>query len=226
MSTLILPPQAVQAGLAVDIAAFAMHDGELQVLLVERGSLPHVRSWALPGGFVHLGEELGEAALRELRVKTSVELEPRLLEQFYTFGAVARDPRGRVVSVAHMAVLPHGTVRVSGGGTALGAGWFPAHTPPPLAFDHQDILNHAIDRLQIRLEYALLALEFLPEAFTLPELQGVYEAILNKRLDKRNFRKRLLSQGVLTTSGERRSGVGRPAQLYRKASRVRIPGTL
>jgi 8-oxo-dGTP diphosphatase len=123
-------------------------------------------------------------------------------------------------------VLPHGTVRVTGGGNALGAGWFPAHTPPTLAFDHQDILNRAIDRLQIRLEYALLALEFLPDTFTLPELQGVYEAILNKRLDKRNFRKRLLSQGVLTTSGERRSGVGRPAQLYRKASRVRIPGTL
>lgn len=226
MSTLILPPQAVQAGLAVDIAAFAMHDGELQVLLVERGSLPHARSWALPGGFVHLNEELGEAALRELRTKTSVELEPRLLEQFYTFGAVARDPRGRVVSVAHMAVLPHGTVHVSGGGSVLGAGWFPAHAPPKLAFDHHDILRRAIDRLQIRLEYALLALEFLPEAFTLPELQGVYEAVLNRQLDKRNFRKRLLSQGVLTTSGERRSGVGRPAQLYRRASRARVPGPL
>lgn len=226
ISTLILPPQATQAGLAVDIAAFAMHVGELQVLLVERGSLPHARTWALPGGFVHLGEELTEAALRELRVKTSVELEPRLLEQFYTFGAVERDPRGRVVSVAHMAVLPHGTVRVSGGGNALGAGWFAAHAPPPLAFDHSEILNRAIDRLQIRLEYALLALEFLPDTFTLPELQGVYEAILNRRLDKRNFRKRLLSQGALTTSGERRSGVGRPAQLYRRASRVRISGSL
>lgn len=226
MSTLILPPQATPAGLAVDVVAFAMHAGELQVLLVERGSLPHARTWALPGGFVHLNEELHEAALRELRVKTSVELEPRLLEQFYTFGAVQRDPRGRVVSVAHMAVLPHGTVKVSGGGTALGAGWFAAHSPPPLAFDHHEILSYATQRLQIRLEYGLLALEFLPETFTLPELQGVYEAVLNKRLDKRNFRKRLLSQGILTTSGERRSGVGRPAQLYRRASRVRMAGTL
>ena len=226
MSTLILPPQATPAGLAVDVVAFAMHAGELQVLLVERGSLPHARTWALPGGFVHLNEELHEAALRELRVKTSVELEPRLLEQFYTFGAVQRDPRGRVVSVAHMAVLPHGTVKVSGGGTALGAGWFAAHSPPLLAFDHHEILSFATQRLQIRLEYGLLALEFLPETFTLPELQGVYEAVLNKRLDKRNFRKRLLSQGILTTSGERRSGVGRPAQLYRRASRVRMAGTL
>ena len=226
MGTLILPPQASPAGLAVDVVAFAMHAGELQVLLVERGALPHARSWALPGGFVLAGEELDAAALRELRVKTSVELEPRLLEQFYTFGAVERDPRGRVVSVAHMAVLPHGTVRVSGGGTALGAGWFAAHLPPPLAFDHGLILASATGRLQRRLEYALLALEFLPETFTLPELQGVYEAVLNRRLDKRNFRKRLLSQGVLTTSGERRSGVGRPAQLYRRAGRTRLSGPL
>ena len=148
MSTLILPPQATQAGLAVDIAAFAMHGGELQVLLVERGSRPHARTWALPGGFVHLGEELNEAALRELRTKTSVELEPRLLEQFYTFGAVERDPRGRVVSVAHMAVLPHGTVRVTGGGNALGAGWFPAHTPPPQAIDHPEKVNKLIGNTQ------------------------------------------------------------------------------
>ncbi|MFC4453053.1 NUDIX hydrolase [Deinococcus sonorensis] len=226
MSTLTLPPQATPAGLAVDIAAFAMHQGELQVLLVERGTLPHARTWALPGGFVQLNEELHEAALRELRTETTVELEPRLLEQFYTFGAVDRDPRGRIVSVAHMAVLPHGTVSVTGGGNTLGAGWFPAHQPPPLAFDHAEILAHAIERLQVRLEYANLALEFLPETFTLPELQGVHEAILNRKLDKRNFRKRLLAQGVLATSGERRSGVGRPAQLYRRAGRLRLVGNL
>lgn len=226
MSTLILPPQATLAGLAVDIAAFAIHGAELQVLLVERAGGPHARTWALPGGFVQLNEELHEAALRELRTETTVELEPRLLEQFYTFGGVHRDPRGRVVSVAHMAVLPRGAVQVTGGGHTLGAGWFPAHRPPPLAFDHADILRRAIERLQIRLEYAHLALEFLPETFTLPELQGVHEAVLDRPLDKRNFRKRLLAQGVLSTSGERRSGVGRPAQLYRKAGHVRLPGKL
>lgn len=225
MSTLSLPAGATEAGLAADVAAFAMHQGQLQVLLVQRGSLPHALTWALPGGFVQNGEELHEAALRELRTETAVELEPRHLEQFYTFGAVGRDPRGRIVSVAHMAVLPAGTVRVTGGGNTLGAGWFAAHTPPPLAFDHAEILSRAIARLQIRLEYANLALEFLPESFTLPELQGVHEAILNRRLDKRNFRKRLLAAGVLITSGERRSGVGRPAQLYRRASRARS-GTL
>lgn len=221
MATLSLPPQATQVGLAVDVAAFAIHAGELQALLVQRGELPHARDWALPGGFVQVGEALHEAALRELRTETTVELEPRHLEQFYTFGELERDPRGRIVSVAHLAVLPHGTVRVTAGGHTLGAAWFPAHRPPPLAFDHGAILGRAIKRLQLRLEYANLALEFLPDTFTLPELQGVYEAILDRQLDKRNFRKRLLAQGILAPSGERRSGVGRPAQLYRRAKGAR-----
>lgn len=221
--TLDLPPEALQVGLAVDVVAFAMHADELQVLLIERRSLPHARDWALPGGFVHPGEELDHAALRELQTETSVHLEPRHLEQFYTFGEVNRDPRGRVVSVAHLAVLPHGTVEVAAGGDTLRAGWYPAHQPPPLAFDHHAILQRALLRLQIRLEYANLALEFLPDTFTLPELQAVYEAVLNRKMDKRNFRKRLLSQGMLTTSGERRSGVGRPAQLYRRAKNVKTP---
>ncbi|GAA5500692.1 hypothetical protein Dxin01_00417 [Deinococcus xinjiangensis] len=221
-SSPVLPKQAAQVGLAVDVVAFAMHAGELQVLLVKRGELPHAKVWALPGGFVQSGEELHEAALRELRTETTVTLEPRHLEQFYTFGEIGRDPRGRIVSVAHLAVLPHGAAKVEAGGHTVGAAWHSAHTPPPLAFDHQQILSRAIGRLQLRLEYANLALEFLPETFTLPELQVVYEAIGNRKLDKRNFRKRLLSLGILTPSGERRSGVGRPAQLYRKAKNVRV----
>ncbi len=216
-----LPADALVVGLAVDVAAFAIHDGELRVLLVQRGEGPHLRAWALPGGLVHPGEELAQASLRVLHDETSMDLEPRHLEQLHTFAEVGRDPRGRVVSVAHLAVLPHGTVAVQGGNEVLGAEWLSAHAPPPLAFDHADILAHALARLQVRLEYANLALEFLPEAFTLPELQGVYEAIMNRQLDKRNFRKKLLAQGVLTPSGERRSGVGRPAQLYRRAKHAR-----
>ncbi|WP_339097089.1 NUDIX hydrolase [Deinococcus sp. VB343] len=222
MTPLSLPPQATQVGLAVDVAAFAMHAGELRVLLVQRGELPHAQTWALPGGFVQPGEELHEAALRELRTETSVSLEPRHLEQFFTFGEVGRDPRGRIVSVAHLAVLPHGTVQARAGGHTVGAEWLSAHTPPPLAFDHQAILERAIARLQLRLEYGNLALEFLPDTFTLPELQGVYEAIGNRELDKRNFRKRMLASGVLTPCGERRSGVGRPAQLYRRTKGTRV----
>lgn len=223
MQILTLPPKAAQVGLAVDVAAFAMHDGKLRVLLVQRGSGPHAEVWALPGGFVQQNEPLHEAALRELREETTVSLELRHLEQFYTFGHPGRDPRGRIVSVAHMAVLPHGTVQVHGGHGTLDAAWFPAHEPPRLAFDHAEILARGVKRLQVRLEYADLALEFLPETFTLPELQEVHEAILARKLDKRNFRKRLLAQGTLTPSGERRSGVGRPAQLYRRAKGIRRP---
>ena len=221
MPPLTLPPQATEVGLAVDVAAFAMHAGELRVLLIRRGELPHAQTWALPGGFVQPGEELHEAALRELRTKTSVSLEPRHLEQFFTFGEVGRDPRGRIVSVAHLAVLPHGTVETRAGGHTVGAEWLSAHTPPALAFDHRAILDRAIKRLQLRLEYANLALEFLPDTFTLPELQTVYEAIGHRELDKRNFRKRILAAGILTPCGERRSGVGRPAQLYRRAKGTR-----
>lgn len=217
----MLPPRAATVGLAVDVAAFAMHEGELQVLLVKRGTRPHQQVWALPGGFVQEGEELHEAALRELRDETTLTLEPRHLEQFYTFGAPNRDPRGRVVSVAHLAVLPHGHAHLREERSINGARWFPAHQPPLLAFDHAEILERAIKRLQTRLEYQGLALEFLPDTFTLPELQEVHEAILSRKLDKRNFRKRLLSQGLLAASGERRSGVGRPAQLYRRARTTR-----
>lgn len=216
-----LPSHVTQVGLAVDVAAFAMHGGTLRVLLVQRGERPHARDWALPGGLVQEGEELHEAALRVLHTETGMALEPRHLEQFHTFGEVGRDPRGRIVSVAHLAILPHGTVDVTGGGHTLGAEWLGAHRPPPLAFDHHAILGRALTRLQQRLEYANLTLDFLPDTFTLPELQGVHEAILDRRLDKRNFRKRLLAQGLLTPCGERRSGVGRPAQLYRRAKHTR-----
>ncbi|WP_189002589.1 NUDIX hydrolase [Deinococcus roseus] len=225
MYTLTLPPFAAQVGLAVDVVAFAMHKGQLHILLVRRGLEPHSQSWALPGGFVQHEETLAAAALRELREETSVALSPNHLEQLYTFGNPGRDPRGRIVSVAHMAVLPHGTPAVHAGGSTVGAAWFVAHDPPPLAFDHADILSRAIRRLQTRLEYANLAFEFLPEHFTLPELQEVYEAILNQKLDKRNFRKRILSQGLLEPAGERRNGVGRPAQVYRRTKRVKYPGS-
>lgn len=215
-----LPADAAPAWVAVDVAAFALHAGELRVLLTERGGGPHAHAWALPGGFMQGREELGAAARRVLRGETGLDPGPRHLEQFFTFGEPARDPRGRVVSVAHLAVLPHGTVEAypaQAGPRTQGAAWLSAHHPPELAFDHALILARAIKRLQLRLEYADLAPEFLPDTFTLPELQTVHEAVLGRGLDKRNFRKRVLAQGRLCPAGERRSGVGRPALLYRRA---------
>ncbi len=223
MSTLSLPPRASQVGLAVDVAAFAIHEGQLKVLLVQRGTRPHNEAWALPGGFVQSQEALEHAALRVLREETGVSLEPNHLEQLRAFGEPDRDPRGRIVSVTHLAVLPHGAPEVAGGYGATDAAWCGAHDPLVLAFDHADILAHALRRVSIRLEFAYLALEFLPETFTLPELQEVYEAILAKKLDKRNFRKRILSGDALEGAGERRVGVGRPAQLYKRSKRLRLP---
>lgn len=216
-----LPPQALSVGLAVDVAAFAIEQGQLQVLLIERAALPHASHWALPGGLLKEGELLHQAALRALRTETSVLLEPKHLEQFYTFDAPERDPRGRIVSVAHLAVLGE-TSEVLAGGHTVRADWHPAWQPPPLAFDHQAILDSALARLRLRLEYAHLAMAFLPDTFTLPELQTVYEAVENRKLDKRNFRKRILAQGNLQPVGERRSGVGRPAQLFRRAKNVKV----
>jgi len=219
-----LPTHAAQVGLAVDVVAFTIHEDQLKVLLVQRRTRPHSEAWALPGGFVREDEPLEDAALRELREETGVSLEPNHLEQLYAFGQPGRDPRGRIVSVTHLVVLPHGAPAVYGGYGAKDAAWFNAHQPPELAFDHASILEHALRRVTLRLEYGNLALEFLPDTFTLPELQNVFEAVLSKKLDKRNFRKRVLTEGSLDPAGERRLGVGRPAQLYRRSRKLRLNG--
>ena len=211
----------LNAAVTVDLVVLTVRGDELLVLVVRRGVVPYRGRWALPGGFVQEREDLGTAALRVLRGETGLDLGPRHLEQFFTFGEPWRDPRGRVVSVGHLAVLPHGTVNAypaQAGPHTQGAAWLSAHDPPALAFDHALILGRAIKRLQLRLEYADLAPEFLPDTFTLPELQTVHEAVLGRTLDKRNFRKRVLAQGQLHPAGERRSGVGRPALLYRRAT--------
>ncbi len=217
VDVLTLPGRAVRVGLAVDVAAFAIGSGRLKILLVRRGVAPHFDAWALPGGFVRAEETLEQAALRELRSETAMDLGSSHLEQLRAFDDPGRDPRGRVISVAHLAVLAGGLPAVHGGDAVTQAIWHDAHALPPLAFDHLRIAEHALHRLRIRLEYAQLAFEFLPPSFTLPELQAVYEAVLNRPLDKRNFRKRLLGQSFLEPLAERRSGPGRPARLYRPA---------
>jgi 8-oxo-dGTP diphosphatase len=137
---------------------------------------------------------------------------PRHLEQLGTFGSPRRDPRGRVVSVSYIALLPCPTA-VTGG-----AAWHPALDPPPLAFDHATILSSAVDRLRAKLTYSNVAYGLLPDTFTLSELQAVYEAVLGRELDKRNFRRKVTSLGLLQETGAQRRGSHRPAQLYRFAA--------
>jgi 8-oxo-dGTP diphosphatase len=196
---------------AVDLVIFTVRDGALQVLLIERGIPPFKGQWALPGGFVVERESLEEAARRELEEETG--LKDVYLEQLYTFGDPERDPRGRVVAVAYYALTPPAPLRAST--DAAEAAWHPVARPPKLAFDHAKILRTGLERLRAKLGYSTVGFELLPRQFTLTELQTLYEAILERPLDKRNFRKKILSLGILKSEGQKRAaGAHRPARLY------------
>jgi len=199
--------------LTVDVVIFTIQDHALQVLLVRRGIPPFQGSWAVPGGFVLENEPLDAAARRELEEETGVR--DVYLEQLYTFGAPGRDPRGRVVTVAYFALIAADRAPRAGSDAAE-ARWWPAKSLPELAFDHGEIIACALERLRNKLEYTTVGFQLLPERFTLGELQAVYEAILGRRLDKRNFRRKMNLLGILTPLKEsRRLGQARPARLYR-----------
>ena len=196
----------------VDIIVFTLRENDLQVLLIKRGHPPFEGTWAIPGGFVGIDESLEGSALRELEEETSVR--DVYLEQLYTFGDPGRDPRGRTITVAYFALVPAIAIHPRAGDDAAEARWWSVYDLPPLAFDHADILIYALQRLRYKLEYTAVGFELLPETFTLSELQAAYEVILGEELDKRNFRRKILSAGVIEESGEYRAGEGRPAKLY------------
>jgi len=206
-----------EARVTVDVVMFTIREQQLQVLLVRRGIPPYEGQWAIPGGFVLEGEGLEAAAARELEEETGVR--DVYLEQLYTFGAPDRDPRGRVLTVAYFALIRSDQALAAGRQPAE-ARWWSAATPPPLAFDHDRILDYALERLRNKLEYTTVGFQLLPEAFTLTELQAVYEAILGRELDKRNFRRKIELLDILVpVKGAQRGGRTRPAQLYRFAAR-------
>jgi 8-oxo-dGTP diphosphatase len=200
---------------AVDVAVCTVHAGALQVLLAETTGGPFAGSWALPGGLVGDDESLDEAAARELSARTG--LADVYLEQLYTFGSPQRDPGGRVVSVAYVALIAH-VERLADTGPGpkyRRVAWWPVRRLPPLAYDHGDVVRIAVTRLRAKLQYTNLVYTLLPPTFTLTELQAAYEAILGRRLDRRNFRKKILSTGLLAPLGRLRRGPHRPAALYR-----------
>jgi len=199
----------------VDVVIFTIVDHALSVLLVRRGIDPQRGAWAIPGGFVLDHESLDDAALRELREETGVV--DVYLEQLYTFGALGRDPRGRIITVAYYALIATDRAQIAAGTDAVAAQWWPvASLPDELAFDHAHILDYAIQRLRAKIGYTNVGFQLLPAAFTLTELQSVYEAILGRNVDKRNFRKRIEQQNVVEPLEEwRRAGASRPARLYR-----------
>lgn len=196
-----------------DVIIFTLRANDLQVLLIKRGHPPFEGMWAIPGGFVDIVESLEDAALRELEEETGVR--DVYLEQLYTFGDPGRDPRGRTITVAYFALVSAAAIHPCAGDDAAEARWWTVYDLPPLAFDHADILTYALQRLRYKLEYTAVGFELLPDTFTLGELQAAYEIVLGETLDKRNFRRKILSAGIIEGVGEYRAGEGRPARLYR-----------
>lgn len=206
--------QYPRAALTVDCVVFGFDEEELKVLLIQRGLEPFKSRWALPGGFVRVDETVDNAARRELEEETG--LTRVFLEQLYTFGDLDRDPRERVVSVAHYALVKLSDHRAKAATDAADAKWFPISKVPKLAFDHQKILHAALHRLKGKVRYEPIGFELLPETFTLSQLQRLYEIVLETSLDKRNFRKKVLSFRLLIPLKEKqRTGRHRPAQLFR-----------
>jgi len=200
--------------LTVDCVVFGLdQQHRLKVMLIQRNIPPFQGNWALPGGFVRIDESLEEAAIRELQEETGIE---RLfLEQLYTFGAVDRDPRERVVTVAYYALVNLKEHAVKAASDARDAAWFAIDALPPLAFDHTQILALALNRLKTKVRYEPIGFELLPQKFTLFQLQKLYEAILGQELDKRNFRKKILRMGLLHELDEMQQDVPhRAAKLY------------
>ncbi len=208
------PTQYDRPSVSVDVVIFSLVAEDLQVLLVKRKYPPYAGMWAIPGGFVHMDEALEDAAARELAEETGVT--DVYMEQLYTFGAPNRDPRTRVITVAYFALVPYSQVHPRPGDDATETAWFSVFDLPELAFDHKDILEYALTRLRYKLEYTAVGFQLLPDEFTLSELQRAYEIILREPLDKRNFRRKILTADILEETGNlRKLGEGRPAKLYR-----------
>lgn len=222
-------PRFPPLGVAVDVVVFTVSEGRLQVLLTRRpDEPPFARCWSLPGGFVGPDESADHAAARELEAKAGVK--GVFLEQLYTFSAPDRDPRSRVVAITYYALVS--SESLSGAAGARKAQWLDIGTdeggklqvelPPPsaLAFDHELILQTAIDRIRGKLEYVPIGFQLLPAQFTLTELQKVYEAVLGQSIDKRNFRSKLLKSGLIRELDAVRKGPHRPAKLFEFTART------
>jgi 8-oxo-dGTP diphosphatase len=207
--------------LTVDLVILTLRQGRLCVLLVERGEEPFSGMLALPGGFLnHDAEAILDAARRELGEETALDADQLHLEQLATYGDAGRDPRGRVVSVAHLAIAP-GLPEPVAGTDAAEASWVSVDTvlsgQVRLAFDHSRVVADGIERARTKLEFSALATAFCGELFTIAELQQVYEAVWGVELDTRNFYRKVqaVKAFIVPAGSGRRTTVGRPARLFR-----------
>lgn len=204
------------SAVSIDCVLFGFDGGELKILLIERNEEPFKDWWALPGNLVGVNESLDQSALRILHELTG--LSDIYMEQYYTFGEVSRHPQGRVITVAYYAMLRLGGDKPLKPLTSYAkrAQWINVKELPKLGFDHQHIFDKGLEKIKRRIKHLPIAFELLPEKFTLTQVQHVYELILGKKLDKRNFRKKILSFGVLKELDEKQKGVSfRAATLYK-----------
>ncbi len=203
---------------AVDNCIFTIIDNELYVLLIQMKKRPYQGMWALPGGLVNQGENLDKAALRILKDETNVT--DVYLEQLYTFGKTKRDPLGRVISIAYFALIPSANQQLKTLAKYQSVQWWKYNDLPKLAYDHNEIIKYAKQRLEWKIEYTNVVWSLLPEKFTLRQLQQAYEAILGKAMDKRNFQKKIFALKLIQPLGQKAMfGAHRPAELYRFKSR-------
>jgi len=199
--------------LDVRVVVFGLYDDRLQVMLIRSNKINQSDPWELPGSSVPIYRSLEETATES--VLSLSGLREAYLEQLYTYGDAGRDQFKRSVSVVYFAIIPAGTATSPIHKDECHVKWFPVDNLPDLIMDHNEIINYAIRRLRYKLEYTAVGFQLLPEQFSLSELQKMYEMILGEKLDKRNFRRRILQAGIIETTSRLRSGEGRPARLYR-----------
>jgi len=199
---------------AVDTLIFTVREDKLMVLLIKVGSGPYKNKWALPGGMVQIDETLDKAAKRVLKKKAGID--GIYMEQLYTFSDINRDTRGRVISVAYFALVSSDEFKLKTMDYYSSIAWHDVRNLPKMAFDHKKIIQFGLERLQAKIEYSNIVYGLLPETFTLTEMQKIYEIILGKEIDKRNFRKKILSLEILKETKKLRAGAKhRPAKLYK-----------
>lgn len=200
--------------IAVDAVVFGYTQGSLKILLIQQKFSSPKNQWALPGGFVKNEETLDEAVLRELEEETGVHV--NYLEQLYSFGAVKRDSRARVVSVAYMALINPKNYTIKADTDAKDVKWFDLKDVPKLAFDHNSILEKAKERLKNKIHYKPIGFELLNNEFPFSDLENLYQTILDKKIDRRNFRKKINSFGILKETDKiYKPASGRPAKLFK-----------
>ena len=199
--------------LTVDAVVFGYEEGKITVLLIKRKYEPFKNKWAIPGGFIQNDESLEQAVERELYEETGVKI--NYLEQLYTFGEQKRDPRGRIVSIAYFGLVRPTAFKLFASTDAEDAQWFSIDELPELSFDHKEILELAIKRLQGKITYEPIGFELLDKKFPFSDLEKLYSTLLGRKVDRRNFRKKIVGLNVLDELDEKVSkGSGRPANLF------------